>query len=701
MFAMRTVSEYFGSLVFDDREMRAALTAEVYASLRKTIDEGRKLDITVANAVAFAMKDWALSKGATHFTHWFQPLTGITAEKHDSFIMPAPDGGVIMEFSGKELIKGEPDASSFPNGGLRATFEARGYTAWDPTSYAFIKGKELCIPTAFCSYSGHALDKKTPLLRSMEALNKQALRILRLFGDKKTKCVRPFVGCEQEYFLITKEMYDKRPDLRYTGRTLFGEKPSKGQEMDDHYFGAIKPRVAAYMEELNEELWKLGVLAKTEHNEVAPAQHELAPIYTTANIATDHNQLTMEIMQKVARKHNLICLLHEKPFAGVNGSGKHNNWSIATDSGQNLLSPGETPYENAQFLLVLCAVIKAVDDYQDLLRIGVATAGNDHRLGANEAPPAVISIFLGDELTGVLEAIETDTPYQGVKATQMKLGVDVLPKFRRDTTDRNRTSPFAFTGNKFEFRMVGSSDSIACSNIMLNTAVAESLKIYADRLEGAADFETALHEMIRKTIKDHKRIIFNGNGYDGSWIKEAMEKRGLMNLRATPDAVPHLLDKKNVDMLTRHGVYSEEELKSRYEITLGNYCKTVIIEANTMADMARTQIAPAVEEYIAALANTASAKKVLDSTLDCGYEKELIWRLSVLNVKISVKVKELEESMQSLASVKEIGEKAALIRDTVLERMEELREGCDEAETLTAKKYWPYPSYGDLLFSVN
>ena len=509
------------------------------------------------------------------------------------------------------------------------------------------------------------------------------------------------MGCEQEYFLITKEMYDKRPDLRYTGRTLFGAKPSKGQEMDDHYFGAIKPRVAAYMEELNEELWKLGVLAKTEHNEVAPAQHELAPIYTTANIATDHNQLTMEIMQKVARKHNLICLLHEKPFAGVNGSGKHNNWSIATDSGQNLLSPGETPYENAQFLLVLCAVIKAVDDYQDLLRIGVATAGNDHRLGANEAPPAVISIFLGDELTGVLEAIETDTPYQGVKATQMKLGVDVLPKFRRDTTDRNRTSPFAFTGNKFEFRMVGSSDSIACSNIMLNTAVAESLKIYADRLEGAADFETALHEMIRKTIKDHKRIIFNGNGYDGSWIKEAMEKRGLMNLRATPDAVPHLLDKKNVDMLTRHGVYSEEELKSRYEITLGNYCKTVIIEANTMADMARTQIAPAVEEYIAALANTASAKKVLDSTLDCGYEKELIWRLSVLNVKISVKVKELEESMQSLASVKEIGEKAALIRDTVLERMEELREGCDEAETLTAKKYWPYPSYGDLLFSVN
>lgn len=696
------VAEIFGQNVFDDTVMQERLPKKIYKNLKHTIEEGRELDLETADVIAHEMKEWAIEKGATHYTHWFLPLTGVTAEKHDSFISaPQPSGKVLMSFSGKELIKGEPDASSFPNGGLRATFEARGYTAWDPTSYAFIKGKELCIPTAFCSYSGHALDKKTPLLRSMEALNKQALRILRLFGDKKTKCVRPFVGCEQEYFLITKEMYDKRPDLRYTGRTLFGAKPSKGQEMDDHYFGAIKPRVAAYMEELNEELWKLGVLAKTEHNEVAPAQHELAPIYTTANIATDHNQLTMEIMQKVARKHNLICLLHEKPFAGVNGSGKHNNWSIATDSGQNLLSPGETPYENAQFLLVLCAVIKAVDDYQDLLRIGVATAGNDHRLGANEAPPAVISIFLGDELTGVLEAIETDTPYQGVKATQMKLGVDVLPKFRRDTTDRNRTSPFAFTGNKFEFRMVGSSDSIACSNIMLNTAVAESLKIYADRLEGAADFETALHEMIRKTIKDHKRIIFNGNGYDGSWIKEAMEKRGLMNLRATPDAVPHLLDKKNVDMLTRHGVYSEEELKSRYEITLGNYCKTVIIEANTMADMARTQIAPAVEEYIAALANTASAKKVLDSTLDCGYEKELIWRLSVLNVKISVKVKELEESMQSLASVKEIGEKAALIRDTVLERMEELREGCDEAETLTAKKYWPYPSYGDLLFSVN
>lgn len=541
---METVSDYFGSLVFDDRVMKANLSAEVYESLKKTIDEGAKLDIGVANAVATAMKDWAVGHGATHYTHWFQPLTGITAEKHDSFIAPSPDGGVIMEFSGKELIKGEPDASSFPSGGLRATFEARGYTAWDPTSYAFIKGKTLCIPTAFCSYSGHALDKKTPLLRSMEALNKQALRILRLFGNQTAKCVRSYVGPEQEYFLITKEMYDMRPDLRYTGRTLFGAKPPKGQEMDDHYFGAIKPRVSAYMEELNKELWKLGILAKTEHNEVAPAQHELAPIYTTTNIATDHNQLTMEIMQKVAAKHGLVCLLHEKPFAGVNGSGKHNNWSIATDSGQNLLSPGETPYENAQFLLFLCAVIKAVDDYQDLLRISVATAGNDHRLGANEAPPAVVSVFLGDELSAVLDAIETGAVYKGAEKIQMKLGVNVLPKFNRDTTDRNRTSPFAFTGNKFEFRMLGSSNSIACANIMLNSAVAESLKIYADRLEGEENFENALHEMIKKTIKDHKRIVFNGNGYDDSWIKEAVEKRGLLNYRTTPDCMPRLLDKK-------------------------------------------------------------------------------------------------------------------------------------------------------------
>ncbi|MBR3069708.1 MAG: glutamine synthetase III, partial [Lachnospiraceae bacterium] len=569
---MSTVPEYFGSLVFDDRVMRSTLPADVYASLRKTIDEGRELDIGVANAVAQAMKDWAVSHGATHFTHWFQPLTGITAEKHDSFITPSPDGSVIMEFSGKELIKGEPDASSFPSGGLRATFEARGYTAWDPTSYAFIKDKSLCIPTAFCSYGGPALDKKTPLLRSMEVLSKEALRILRLFGNNTAKRVVSSVGPEQEYFLITKEMYDKRPDLRFTGRTLFGAKPPKGQELDDHYFGVIKPGVQAYMADLNDELWKLGILAKTEHNEVAPAQHELAPIYSTTNIATDHNQLTMEIMQKVAAKHGLVCLLHEKPFAGVNGSGKHNNWSIATDSGQNLLSPGATPYENAQFLLFLCAIIKAVDDYQDLLRLSVATAGNDHRLGANEAPPAVISIFLGDELNAVLEAIEKDIPYEGTKKTQMKLGVDVLPKFNRDTTDRNRTSPFAFTGNKFEFRMLGSSNSIACANIMLNAAVAESLRIYADRLEKAEDFETALHEMIRKTIRDHKRIIFNGNGYDDAWIKEATEERGLLNYRTTADCMPHLLDEKNVKMLTSLGVFTIEEMRSRRDIMLENYC---------------------------------------------------------------------------------------------------------------------------------
>ncbi|MBR6664324.1 MAG: glutamine synthetase III [Lachnospiraceae bacterium] len=697
---MKTVSDYFGCLVFDDRVMKANLPAKVYQSLRKTIDEGAKIDISVANAVASAMKDWAVANGATHYTHWFQPLTGITAEKHDSFISPSPDGGVIMEFSGKELIKGEPDASSFPSGGLRATFEARGYTAWDPTSYAFIKGKTLCIPTAFCSYGGEALDKKTPLLRSMEALNKQALRILRLFGNEDVKCVRTSVGPEQEYFLIDKEMYDQRRDLRFTGRTLFGAKPPKGQEMDDHYFGVIKPRVAAFMEELNEELWKLGILAKTEHNEVAPAQHELAPIYTTTNIATDHNQLTMEIMQRVAAKHGLVCLLHEKPFAGVNGSGKHNNWSISTDSGVNLLSPGETPYENAQFLLFLCAVIKAVDEYQDLLRISVATAGNDHRLGANEAPPAVVSIFLGDELNAVLEAIENNTPYYGAEKTQMKLGVNVLPKFNRDTTDRNRTSPFAFTGNKFEFRMLGSSNSIACANIMLNSAVAESLKIYADRLEQAENFEDALHEMIRKTIKDHKNIIFNGNGYDDTWIKEATEQRGLLNYRTTPDCMPHLLDKKNVQMLTSHKVFSETELKSRCEIMLENYCKTVTIEANTMVDMARTEIAPAVECYVQELAKTVAAKRAVATDLTCSYETGLMKKLSVLTDRIADKTEELESALVYLSELDDTMAAANMIRDEVLIRMSELRLACDEAETLTAKKYWPFPTYGDLLFGV-
>ena len=694
------VPDYFGSLVFDDRVMKASLSAKVYNSLKKTIDEGAKLDIGVANAVADAMKDWAVANGATHYTHWFQPLTGVPAEKHDGFISPSPDGGVIMEFSGKELIKGEPDASSFPSGGLRATFEARGYTAWDPTSYAFIKGKSLCIPTAFCSYGGEALDKKTPLLRSMQALNKQALRILRLFGNDDVKCVRTSVGPEQEYFLITKEMYEKRRDLQFTGRTLFGARAPKGQEMDDHYFGVIKPRVAAYMEELIEELWKLGILAKTEHNAVAPAQHELAPIYTTTNIATDHNQLTMEFMQKVAAKHGLVCLLHEKPFAGVNGSGKHNNWSISTDKGVNLLSPGETPYENAQFLLFLCAVIKAVDDYQDLLRLSVATAGNDHRLGANEAPPAVVSIFLGDELTAVLEAIETDTPYQGAEKTQMKLGVNVLPKFNRDTTDRNRTSPFAFTGNKFEFRMLGSSNSIACANIMLNSAVAESLKIYADRLEQAEDFETALHEMIKKTIKDHKHIIFNGNGYDDSWIEEATKKRGLLNYRTTPDCMPHLMDKKNVEMLTAHKVFSEAEMQSRTDIMLENYCKTVTIEANTMVDMARTEIAPAIEAYTADLAKAAAAKKALDDSITCAYEVKLVKKLSALTDIIYAKVGELEDALLGLGNAEDVESEGYMIRDNVLTKMGELRLACDEAETMTAKKYWPFPTYGDLLFSV-
>ena len=697
---MKTVPEYFGSMVFDDRIMKARLSAEVYNSLRKTIEEGRKLDLSVANAVAAAMRDWAVENGATHFTHWFQPLTGITAEKHDSFISPAPDGRVIMEFSGKELIKGEPDASSFPSGGLRATFEARGYTAWDPTSYAFIKGKTFCIPTAFCSYGGEALDKKTPLLRSMEALNKQALRVLKLFGNTDVRRVTTSVGPEQEYFLIDKAMYDKRRDLIYTGRTLFGARPPKGQELDDHYFGSIKPRVAAYMEDLNEELWKLGILAKTEHNEVAPAQHELAPIYTTTNIATDHNQLTMEIMQKVAVRHGLVCLLHEKPFAGVNGSGKHNNWSIATDTGMNLLSPGETPYENAQFLLFLVAVIQAVDDYQGLLRMAVATAGNDHRLGANEAPPAVISVFLGDELTAILNAIETDTHYDGVEKKKMKLGVNALPRFMRDTTDRNRTSPFAFTGNKFEFRMLGSSNSIACANIMLNTAVAESLRQFADRLEGAECFDTTLHELIKETITAHKRIIFNGNGYDDAWIKEATEKRGLLNLRTTPDAMAVVLDPTNMDLLISHKVMSEAEIRSRHEIQLENYCKTVRIEALTMVDMARKEIIPAVEAYVSDLASAVAAKQAADAGISCNYERRLLRRLSGLVDRMDDHVDALEQALIHLDAGSGIVVEAAGIRDEILPKMGMLRAVCDEAETLTAERYWPFPTYGELLFGV-
>ena len=697
---MTNVTEIFGSMVFDDRIMKATLSDKVYKSLKKTIDEGTPVDISIANAVAAAMKDWAVSKGATHYTHWFQPLTGITAEKHDSFINPSPDGRVIMEFSGKELVKGEPDASSFPSGGLRATFEARGYTAWDPTSYAFIKGNTLYIPTAFCSYCGEALDKKTPLLRSMEAINRQAMRILRLFGNDNVKCVKTSVGPEQEYFLVDKALYEKRQDLIMTGRTLFGAMPPKGQEMNDHYFGAIKPRVAEYMADLNEELWKLGILAKTEHNEVAPAQHELAPIYTTTNIAADHNQLTMDIMQKTALKHGLVCLLHEKPFAGVNGSGKHNNWSISTDTGVNLLTPGETPYENAQFLLFLCAVIKAVDDYQDLLRLSVATAGNDHRLGANEAPPAVISVFLGEELTAVLEAIESDTPYSSAEKRVMKLGVDVLPQFRCDTTDRNRTSPFAFTGNKFEFRMLGSSNSISCANMHLNAAVAESLRQYADILEKADDFKESLHSLIRETIKKHKRIIFNGNGYDDNWIKEAVEERGLLNLKTTPDCMPHLLDEKNVNTLVSHGVFTKAELESRCEIMLDNYVKSVNIEAYTMISMSRKQIIPSVARFTADVAKQAAEKNALCSSLNCSYEKNLVEKLSALTDAMDEQTAVLEKDVAELKNISDVKAQSEYVRDNILKDMEILRKSADEAEVLTDAEYWPFPAYDELLFGV-
>ena len=696
----KNVPELFGSLVFDDRVMRARLSADVYASLRKTIDENVRLNNDVAEAVAAEMRDWAVEHGATHFTHWFQPLTGVTAEKHDSFITPSPDGGVIMEFSGKELIKGEPDASSFPSGGIRATFEARGYTAWDPTSYAFIKDHTLCIPTAFCSYSGEALDKKTPLLRSMQALNRQAKRILKLFGTE-AEYVRTSVGPEQEYFLIDEEMYEKRPDLVYTGRTLFGAMPPKGQELDDHYFGVIKPRVTEFMEDLNDELWKLGILAKTEHNEVAPAQHELAPIYTTTNVATDNNQLTMEIMQKVARRHGLVCLLHEKPFAGVNGSGKHNNWSIATDKGVNLLSPGETPYENAQFLLFLCAILQAVDDYQDLLRLSVATAGNDHRLGANEAPPAIISVFLGDELTAILNAIKTDTPYEGKEKVVMKLGVHALPRFSRDTTDRNRTSPFAFTGNKFEFRSLGSSNSIACCNMMLNAAVAESLSQYADRLEAAQDFEAELHDLIKEVIAAHERILFDGNGYGEEWVKEATEVRGLSNLKTTADAMPHLLDEKNMKMLIEHKVFTKTELESRYEIMLENYVKTVNIEGQTMVDMVRRNYLPAIEDYLFSIAQATAMMQKVSKNVKCQFEISTIERLSELTDKILERVEDLEAALQTLKQCDDITESSCLVRDEVIPKMEHLRIYVDEAEMRTGENYWPFPSYGKLLFSVH
>ena len=696
---MNTVTDVFGSMVFNDSVMRARLPKDVFKQVQRSINEGKRLDSAAATVVANAMKDWAIEKGATHFTHWFQPMTGITAEKHDSFISPVDGGKVIMEFSGKELIQGEPDASSFPSGGLRATFEARGYTAWDPTSYAFIKDGVLCIPTAFCSYGGEALDKKTPLLRSMEAINRQGMRVIRLFGNTDVTSIKTTVGPEQEYFLIDKSVYEKRKDLMYTGRTLFGAKPPKGQELEDHYFGTIKPRVAAFMKELNEELWKLGVLAKTEHNEVAPAQHELAPIFTTTNIATDHNPLTMEIMQKVAKKHDMVCLLHEKPFAGVNGSGKHNNWSMTTNTGVNLLDPGDTPYEKAQFLLFLCAVIQAVDDYQDMLRISVASAGNDHRLGANEAPPAVMSMFLGTELESILSAIEKDEPYGSKEKELIKVGVHVLPKFPKDNTDRNRTSPFAFTGNKFEFRMLGSAASISGANVVLNTAVAESLRQYADILENSNDFENDLHELIKSVIAKHKRIIFNGNGYDDAWIEEA-ERRGLLNLKSTPDCVPYYLAEKNVELFTRHKIYTPVELHSRYEIKLDGYCKVLHIEALTMLDMVWKDILPAVSAYSKKLADTALAKKSLSDSIDCSFETELAAKISTLTAEAVKKTQALEYAVMDVKNIEDTLELARYYKDTVFAAMNELRIVVDELETHTSAEYWPYPSYGDILFSV-
>ena len=695
---MSSVTEIFGSMVFDDSTMEARLPKETYKALQKTIKNGKHLDLGVANVVANAMKDWAIEKGATHFTHWFQPMTGITAEKHDSFISPK-GGKVIMEFSGKELIKGEPDASSFPSGGLRATFEARGYTAWDATSYTFIKDGVLCIPTVFCSYGGEALDQKTALLRSMEAINRQAMRVLKLFGNEDISSVKTTVGPEQEYFLVDKKLYDQRKDLIYTGRTLFGARPPKGQELDDHYFGAIKPRVAAFMKELNDELWKVGVLAKTEHNEVAPAQHEMAPIFTTTNIAADHNQLTMEIMQKVAKKHDMVCLLHEKPFAGVNGSGKHNNWSISTDTGVNLLEPGETPYENAQFLLFLCAVIKAVDEYQDMLRISVASAGNDHRLGANEAPPAIVSMFLGSDLSDILETIEDDREYDAKERDIMRIGVHTLPKFPKDTTDRNRTSPFAFTGNKFEFRMLGSASSISCANTVLNTTVAEELKQFADELEGAEDFEGALHDLIKKTIKEHKRIIFNGDGYDESWVAEA-DKRGLSNLKTTPDALAHMLDKKNVDLFTSHKVFTLEEFTARHEVRLENYCKIINIEALTMLDMVRKDILPAMSGYSAQLGDAVAKKIAVLPDADCSYEKDSLKMLTALIGAAHRTVKKLEQDLLTSKSVDDMVELAEFYKSTILDDMRELRIAVDEMETVSSAEAWPYPSYGELLFGV-
>ena len=697
---MNTVTDNFGSMVFNDSVMRARLPKDVFRQVQRSMNEGSRLDSAAATVVANAMKDWAIEKGATHFTHWFQPMTGITAEKHDSFISPVDGGKVIMEFSGKELIQGEPDASSFPSGGLRATFEARGYTTWDPTSYAFIKDGVLCIPTAFCSYGGEALDKKTPLLRSMEAINREGLRVLKLFGNENVSSVKTTVGPEQEYFLIDRAAYEKRKDLIYTGRTLYGARPPKGQELDDHYFGSIKPRVREFMKELDEELWKLGVMAKTEHNEAAPAQHELAPIYTTTNIAADHNQLTMELMQRIARKHGMVCLLHEKPFAGVNGSGKHNNWSVTTNTGVNVFEPGDTPAENAQFLLFLCAVLQAVDDYQDLMRICVAYAGNDHRLGAAEAPPAIVSVFLGDELNSILDAIERGAPYGGREKELFKVGVHVLPKFPKDTTDRNRTSPFAFTGNKFEFRMLGASQSISGPNVVLNTAVAESLRQYADRLEGAEDFDAALHDLIREVIRKHRRIIFNGNGYGEEWTKEA-ERRGLCNYRSTPDCTPEYLAPKNVALFARHRIYTEAELKARCEMKLDAYCKVVRIEALTMLDMLWKDILPAVSACTGDLARAANEKKALLPTMDVSYETKTAGELSALSASAAIHGRALEAAMEGLKNRHDSYAAARYYRDRVLPAMKSLREVVDGMELRCNAKYWPYPSYGEILFGVN
>ncbi|MCL2198840.1 MAG: glutamine synthetase III [Defluviitaleaceae bacterium] len=695
---MTQIPELFGSMVFNDSVMKSRLPKDIYKALKKTMQLGTHLELDVANVVANAMKDWATEKGATHFTHWFQPMTGFTAEKHDGFISPAGDGTVIMEFSGKELVRGEPDASSFPSGGLRCTFEARGYTVWDTTSYAFIKDGSLYIPTAFCSYGGEALDKKTPLLRSMEAINKQALRILKLFGSK-AKSVSTTVGPEQEYFLIDKDVYLKRPDLVYTGRTLFGASPPKGQELDDHYFGAIKPRVAAFMKEFEEEMWKLGVTAKTKHNEVAPAQHEFAPIFSTTNIATDHNQLAMEMLKTVAGRHGLACLLHEKPFAGVNGNGKHNNWAISTDLGQNLLEPGETPYENAQFLLFLVAVIKAVDDYQDLMRVSVANAGNDHRLGANEAPPAIVSMFLGDELTGILDAIESGAEYHGPDKQPMEIGVTVLPHFPKDTTDRNRTSPFAFTGNKFEFRMLGSTFSISGANIVLNTAVAEILGQFADTLESSKNFNADLAALVKKTICAHKRIIFNGNNYADEWVEEA-NKRGLSNLRTTVEALPAFIAKKSIDVFTKHGVFTETEIKSRYEILVEGYCKTIHIEALTMVDIVNEEIIPACVSYQNELVKLLSRKKSAGD-FDCTMEERLLTKISKLCTCLVKKLDTLDAALLKVGEEHEAIAHAKLYRDVVFAAMNELRLSADQLETCVSKKHWPLPSYGEILYSVN